>query len=128
MPSAVPAGADARVVLTALATEKDENSQPLDPGNEFPPGEHWVYLFFTYEEMENGVARTFAWYKDGEFLERCSQTELWEWGDRGRTWYGCPGSWEPGTYEIHVFREKRVSALLRNTQYAARAAYCVFFV
>jgi hypothetical protein len=111
LPSAVPAGRDARVELTALATEKDENSLPINPGNEFPPGDHWVYLFFTYEGMENGVARTFAWYRDGELIESCSQTDLWAWGDRGRTWYGCPENWEPGAYEIRVFVEARLQGI-----------------
>jgi len=107
LPSAVPAGEDAHITLVALAIEKDESDRPVEPGNEFPPGDHWVYLFFTYEGMENGVARTFAWYKEGEFIEFCSDTGLWEWGERGRTWYGCrpPGGWEPGSYEIRVFIE-----------------------
>lgn len=107
IPSAVPAGEDARITLVALAIEKDERDRPVEPGDEFPPGDHWVYLFFAYEGMENGVVRTFAWYKEGEFIEFCSDTGLWEWGQRGATWYGCrlPGGWEPGRYEIHVFIE-----------------------
>lgn len=111
LPSAVPASPDAHIELQSLAMEKDASGLPVDPGNEFPPGDHWVYLFFTYEGMQNGVARTFAWYKDGEFLERCSDTGLWEWGDHGRTWYRCPGVWEPGTFEIHVFIETRLQGV-----------------
>jgi len=108
LPSAVPADEDARIELTALATEKDESSLPVNPGSEFPPGDHWMYLFFTYEGMKNNVKRTFAWYKDGQFLERCSDSGLWEWGDHGRTWYRCPGVWEPGAYQVHVFIETRL--------------------
>jgi len=111
LPSALPAAPEAHIELQSLALEKDESGLPVNPGNEFPPGDHWVYLFFTYEGMQNGVARTFAWYKDGEFLERCSDTGLWEWGDHGRTWYRCAGIWEPGIYEIHVFVETRLQGV-----------------
>ena len=113
VPSAIPAGEEASITLMALATEKDDRGLPVDPGSEFPPGEHAVFLFFTYEGMQNGVTRTFAWYQDGEFMERCSQTALWEWGDRGRTSYFCKpaGGWQPGTYEIHVFVEERLQGI-----------------
>jgi hypothetical protein len=107
----VPASADAHIELQALAMEKDDSSLPVDPGNQFPPGDHWMYLFFAYEGMQNGVARTFAWYRDGEIIERCSDTSLWEWGDHGRTWYGCSRTWEPGTYEVQVFVESRLQGL-----------------
>lgn len=112
--SPVPAGSEASVMFTALAMEKNESGLPVNPGFEFPPGDHAVYVFFTYEGMQNGVERTFAWYKEGEFFERCSQTALWEWGDRGRTSYYCQPStgWEPGDYEVHVFVEDRLQFLV----------------
>lgn len=105
--SPLPAGPDAEIEFTALAMEKDASGLPVNPGSEFPPGQHAVYVFFTYEGMRNGVERTFAWYKDDDFFERCSQTALWEWGDRGRTSYFCEPSsgWEPGSYEVRVFVE-----------------------
>jgi hypothetical protein len=110
---AVLAGEDARIELVALALEKDDSDRPVNPGNEFLPGDHWVYLFFSYSGMNNGVARTFAWYKAGEFYERCSDTSLWEWGSPGRTYYRCrpAGGWEPGEYEIHVFVESRLQGI-----------------
>ncbi len=106
--SPVPAGSGARIEFTALAMEKNESGLPVNPGNVFPPGDHAIYVFFRYEGMQNGVERTFAWYKDGEYFERCSQIAPWEWGDRGRTSYYCRPStgWEPGNYEIHVFIEE----------------------
>lgn len=113
IPSAVPAGEGARITFTAVATEKDESSLPVDPGVEFSPGTHWMYLFFTYEGMENGVVRTFAWYREEEFLEACSQTDLWAWGGRGRTWYGCPANWTVGRYEVYVFVEDRLQDMVQ---------------
>lgn len=116
LPSAVPAGEDARITVITLAAEADDLEQPVDPGTEFPPGDHRVYLFFTYEGMQNGVATTLAWYKDGEFLDFCSDTWAWglaegrEWGEAGRTSYYCkpPGGWESGAYQVHVFIETRL--------------------
>lgn len=110
LPSPVSAGPGARVTFTALAMEKDDSGLPVNPDSQFPPGDHAVYVFFTYEGMQNGVERTFAWYKDGEYYERCSQIDLWSWGDRGRTSYFCHPStgWESGNYEIHVFVEEEL--------------------
>lgn len=105
--SPVPAAPEASIKFTALAMEKDASGLPVNPGFEFPPGDHAMYVFFTYEGMQNGVERTFAWYKDDEPFERCSQTALWEWGDRGRTSYYCQPStgWEVGNYAVHVLIE-----------------------
>ncbi len=115
--SPVPAGSEASIRFTALAMERNESGLPVNPGFEFPPGDHAMYLFFTYEGMQNGVERTFAWYKEEEFFERCSQTALWEWGDRGRTSYYCEPSvgWEPGNYEIHVLVEDQLQFLVEFT-------------
>ena len=123
LPSAVPAGPDARIALITLATEEDALGQPVDPGVEFLPGDHRVYLFFTYEGMKNGVATTFAWYKDGEFIDDCSDTWAWglvegrDWGERGRFSYYCrpPGGWQPGAYQIHVFIEERLQGTTQFT-------------
>jgi hypothetical protein len=114
LPSAVPAGEDARITVITLAAQADDLEQPVDPGTEFPPGDHRVYLFFTYEGMQNGVATTFAWYKNGELLD--SDTWAWglaegrEWGEAGRTYYYYkpPEGWEPGDHQVHVFIETRL--------------------
>ncbi len=119
LPSAVPADEEAHITLIALALERDGNGQPVSPGNEFPPGDQRVYLFFAWESMRNGNMATFAWYKDGEFLDFCSDTWLWgmvegrDWGERGHTSYYCklPAGWEPGNYEIHVFIETRLQGV-----------------
>jgi hypothetical protein len=108
--SPVPAGLDARIEFIALAIEKDEHNMPVNPENEFPPGDHYVYLFFSYQGMQNGVITTFAMYRDGGIYqvgeEAYSDTSPWRWGPRGRTFYQWPGDWEPGNYEIHVFIEE----------------------
>ena len=119
LPSAVPARDDARVQVQYLALGRDEDGQPVDPASEFPPGQGEVHLFFQYADVDNGVATTFAWYRQGQLLEGCSDTWLWglvegrEWGERGLAWYSCNPAegWEPGTYEIRVFLETRLQGI-----------------
>jgi hypothetical protein len=104
----------ALVKLQAVAIEKDDQSLPVNPGTEFPAGDHPVYVFFTYEGLENGVTRTLAWYKDGELMERCSDSGPWQWGGRGRTWIYCGpgGGWEPGSYEVRVSVESKLQGTI----------------
>ena len=111
LPSAVPAGEEAHITIVTLAADQDEDGQPVDPGAEFPPGDHRVYLFISYEGMANGVAWTFAVYRAEEFLD--SSTQLWEWGAEGRTYlyYKPPGGYEPGIYEMRVFVEDRLQGV-----------------
>jgi hypothetical protein len=60
--------------------------------------------------MEDGLETTFAWYRDGELYERCSDTWPWgipegrDWGLRGFTWYVCnpSGGWQPASYDVEV--------------------------
>jgi hypothetical protein len=107
IPGAVPAGEDARIELTAVAAEKTDGGRPLGPADLFRPDEDAIYVFFSYTGLEDGVSRTFAWYKQGDFWPTCSDASLWEWGPRGATWYFCQPSegWEPGEYEVRVFIE-----------------------
>lgn len=111
LPSAVPAGEDARIAIITLAAGRDDSDQPVGPGTEFPPGDHSVYLFVSYEGMVNGVAWTFAIYHEGEFLD--ATTQLWEWGEQGTTYfyYKPPEGYEPGVYEMRVFIETRLQGV-----------------
>jgi hypothetical protein len=111
LPSAVPAGKDARITIVTLAANRDENGQPVDPGAEFPPGDHRVYLFISYEGMADGVAWTFAICCGGESLD--SVTQLWEWGAEGRTslYYEPPAGYSPGVYEMRVFVQDRLQGV-----------------
>jgi len=111
LPSAVPAGEDARIAIITLAAGLDDGGQPVDPGAEFPPGDHRVYLFVSYEGLADGVAWTFAVYHEGEFLD--GTTQLWEWGEQGTTYfdYKPPQGYEPGVYEMRLFIEDRAQAV-----------------
>lgn len=115
LPSAVPAGEEASISLLRL----DAEDEVAVSANQFPTGRYRIYLFFRYEGMEDGIMTTFAWYRDEEFIERCSDTWLWgmvqgrEWGEDGQMSYYCnpsPG-WQPGDYEIHIFIENRLQGI-----------------
>jgi hypothetical protein len=111
LPNAVPAGEGAHITVITLAAGRDEAGQPVDPGTEFPPGDHRVYLFISYEGMANGVAWTFAIYRDGGLVD--SATQMWEWGTAGKTYlyFKPPGGYEPGLYEMQVFVEERLQGV-----------------
>jgi hypothetical protein len=111
LPSAVPAGDDAHITIITLATGRDDAGQPVDSGAEFPRHTPRVHLFICYEGMRNGIAWTFAIYREGELLD--SATQLWEWGIEGKTdlYHEPPGGYEPGVYEMRVFIEDRLQGV-----------------
>lgn len=111
LPSPVPAGENARITFVTLAADKDENGQPVGQGTEFPPGDHRVYLFISYEGMIDGLAWTFDIYRGEEHLD--GLTQAWEWGERGETYlyYKPPGGYEPGVYQMQVLIEDRVQGV-----------------
>lgn len=115
LPSAVPAGSDARITIITLAAGVDETGQPVDTGVQFPAGDHYVYLFFGYRGMAEGVPWTFAIYHERELLE--SFTQLWPWGPEGRTYvyYKPPQGYSPGVYEMRLFIEDRLQGIARFT-------------
>jgi len=120
LPGAVQADPEAQITFRTFALG-EENNQPVDPGLEFPAGDHRVYFFFEYEGMRKDVVWTFGWYKDGEYLD--GNTCLW--GRDIVTEFGrCPpipgsvgvnylylrppGGYEPGLYEVRVWIEDRL--------------------
>jgi len=107
---------EARIELKALST-KVRGGQPVDPGSVFPPGDHRVYVFFRYQEMQDGMETTANWYKNGEKIDFCS--DMWLWGQdedyafggtAGASLVFCkpPGGWEPGSYEVHMLIKNRL--------------------
>jgi hypothetical protein len=105
-PQATPAGESAQITFLTLALG-EENGQPVAPGSEFAPGDHRVYLFFEYQGMMPGVAWTYGWYREGEYL--AGDTRLWELGASGTTYlyFKPPAGYEPGVYEARVWIEDR---------------------
>lgn len=130
-PGATPAPPDARITLLTFARDQ-ENGRPVDPGDTFPPGDHRVYLFFTYEGMRQGVVWTYGWYHEGRYLD--GNTCLWGvveetcpqvFGEKGSTFLffnpravetgEYPNGYVPGTYEVRVWIEDRFQGSLSFT-------------
>ncbi len=118
LPNAVPAAPEAQITFAAFALDV-ENRRPVEPGLEFPPGDHRIYFFFNYQDMTAGSTWTYAWYRNGEYLD--GNTCLWASaagdcpqtvGVTGTTYlfYRPPGGYEPGTYEVRVWIEDRVQS------------------
>jgi hypothetical protein len=111
IPSALPARADARIGLLALASELDGSGEPVDPGKQFLPGQHLVHLYFQFEAMDAGVPVAVAWYKDGQLWDICTGSWLWDlvegrvWGEAGTASVSCQPitGWLDGSYEIRVY-------------------------
>lgn len=116
LPDAVPAPADARITFITFATE-ERNGAPVDPGVEFAPGDHRVYIFFEYEGMARGVTWTYRWCKDGE----CTDGLTCLWGIRqgecpvvstasGSTYlfFKPINGYQPGLYEVRIWIEDRL--------------------
>jgi hypothetical protein len=108
------------IEFKALSTEIN-HGQPLDPGDSFPPGDHRIYVFFRYQDMQDGLETTIEWYKEEELIEFCSDTWLWGQdedygfgGANGASLIFCkaPGGWEPGNHAIHVLVEEQLQFIV----------------
>ncbi len=95
----------------------ERNGMPVEPGAEFPPGDHRVYVFFEYEGMARGATWTYRWCKDGECTD--GMTCLWGMPARECPWVSTlAGStylffkpingYEPGRYEVRLWIEDRL--------------------
>ena len=111
IPSALPPRANARIELLALASELDGSGEPVDPGKQFAPGQHLIHLYFKHEAMDTGVPVAVAWYRDGQLLDVCTGSWLWDmvegrvWGDTGTASVSCQpiAGWQGGSFEIRVY-------------------------
>lgn len=106
LPGAVPAGPEAQITFVTFAAG-EENGRPVDPGIEFPPGDHRVYLFFEYRGMTRNAVWTYGWYRDGQYLD--GATRLWILNSAGVNYlyFRPPGGYEPGVYEVRIWIEHR---------------------
>jgi hypothetical protein len=77
--------------------------QPRDPRTVFSPGDNYVYAFFEYHNMNEGVVWRHVWHKDSE--EIASESDLWEWGTDGRAYvfFAPVGGYQPGRYRVQVY-------------------------
>lgn len=100
---AVTPGPNAVLVDLVLASG-EQNSAPISPGSNFPPGTEQVYAFFTFEGMARNVPWAHAWYVqvDGQMVEYWSSAELWSYDSARSTVWRYINS-RPGKYELHIY-------------------------
>jgi hypothetical protein len=77
--------------------------KPRSPATTFSPGENYIYVFFEYHGMQNGVVWRHVWSRGAEQL--LSETRLWEWGSDGRAYvfFSPAGGYTPGQYKVQIY-------------------------
>jgi hypothetical protein len=85
------------------------DSKPKNPARVFSPGDHYIYAFFEYNDMKDGVAWRHVWFKGPQELG--SEGDLWEWGSDGQAYvYFSPvGGFTPGRYMVQIFIGEELS-------------------
>lgn len=98
-----PARADYRLILDAASDGvlSDENTPTPEPS--FVAGIKRIYLFFSYENMDNGVAWSRVLYRDDVPVQ--GNTLLWSLGAAGSSYFffGDEAGYEAGTYEVRLY-------------------------
>ncbi len=84
---------------------------PIDPTDEFPPGTVEVWAFFTYDNMQDGMAWGRLWRSEGEIWLDIRQ-DTWEDGESGWAAYGVteddPSSPLSGTYSLTIYLNDQI--------------------
>lgn len=100
-----PAGArraadSALLRILSADTGVSVNQTPLEPRTAFDVGTRRIYLFFTFRDMEDGVAWTRILYREGAPLQ--GSTLLWSLGEEGSSYFffGNADGYPAGHYDV----------------------------
>jgi hypothetical protein len=103
-PTLAPAVADPnkRLVLSAIASGRDENGQPVGSGTSFQAGTPTLYVFFDYRDVPPDALLRHTWFRDGgsvnfssqRFNENGAGVAAIQWSPRG--------GFKAGLYEVRV--------------------------
>jgi S1-C subfamily serine protease len=97
----------ARVGRLIFAPDVDEYDQPVTVVESFPSGAEAIYLFFDYENFEDGATWQPLLSIDGELQRNVWPAARWDGGARGTAWISLSPE-EPlddGTYEFTITYE-----------------------
>lgn len=94
---------EASIQITALGDAISDNPTAAQPEIEFGPGVQRIYVFFSFEQMDNGVSWSRALYRDGVAVQ--GQAYLWGMGSSGHSifFFGNDAGYPPGRYEIRLY-------------------------
>jgi len=95
---------EASVSRLIFAPEIDEYEQPVTVVEALPSGAEAIYLFFDYENFEDGTSWQPVLIVNGETQEDVWSVNQWEGGPQGTWWIGITGEPEldDGTYEFVI--------------------------
>ncbi len=111
-----PVGASFRLTLDALAATPSTDGSIPATQIEFRAGIQRIYVYFSFENMENGAAWSRVLYRDGVAVQ--GNTLLWSLGETGSSsfFFGSEDGYDPGSYEVRLFV---------GDQEASRSAFAV---
>jgi hypothetical protein len=102
IPGAVTPSAAARLEFLTLASRLDADSNPLDPGLQFPAGASRVYVFFRAAGVNNGATWGVFCFRDGEIFDQF--VGLWEDGPARQTARAfCAHDGNPGAFRLRAY-------------------------
>lgn len=109
--STVTPDPETAVESIVFSSSVTSDNKPKNPARVFPPGDDYIYAFYEFSDMRNGVAWRHVWYKGSEELG--SEGALWEWGSHGQAYvfFSPVGGFTPGRYmvQFHVGGELKGS-------------------
>lgn len=98
------------VVLGSIVLSRGigPNKTPLQPSSTFSTSDSYIYVFYEFHNMTNGVAWSHRWFRGGS--EVGSVSSLWSWGSDGRGYLFFSPSAGPGPYEIRLYIGEKIMA------------------
>jgi len=109
VPSAVPAAESANFGPIQLGASYI-NYQLGAVANSFPLDTPIVYATFLVRNMNRNAVWTAAWYREGKYVT--GDPRLWTGAPNtvGYTFYGAPGGFRPGKWELRLYIEDRLQS------------------
>lgn len=89
--------------LTAVAEGVTLDGRPDQPETTFPAGITRIFLFFSYRDLDNGLAWSRILYREGIPVQ--GQSYLWSGGETGSSFFffGDQAGYLPGEYTVRLF-------------------------
>ena len=86
-----------------FSTKINDDYQAIDPTNIFAVGAYTVFATFSYDGMEDGMAWSWVWRRDGEVVD--GGNELWAYGQDGPgyVYYNPEEGFRAGEYTLEVW-------------------------
>jgi hypothetical protein len=84
------------------------NKTPLQPSSTFNTNDAYIYVFYEFHNMANGIAWSHRWFRGA--TEVGSESNLWNYGTDGRGYLFFSPAVGPGQYEIRLYIGDKVMA------------------